>query len=42
MRQQIRGSSLSSILSIGEKLALTVGKTLGMSALVGLASERGR
>ena len=39
IRKQIGGSLLSTILSLGKTLLLTIGKTLGLSALSGLASE---
>ena len=39
IRKQVGGSLLTSILSIGRTLAPTLGKTLGLSALAGLASE---
>ena len=39
IRNQVGGSLLSSILSLGRTLLPTIGKTLGLSALSGLASE---
>ena len=39
IRKQVGGSLLSSILTLGRTLLPTVGKTLGLSALAGLASE---
>ena len=39
IRKQVGGALLSSILSLGRALAPTIGKTLGLSALAGLASE---
>ena len=39
IRKQVGGSLLTSILSLGRTLAPTLGKTLGLSALAGLASE---
>ena len=39
IRKQIAGSLLTSILSLGKTLLPTIGKTLGLSALSGLASE---
>ena len=39
IRKQVGGSLLTSILSLGRTLAPTIGKTLGLSALAGLASE---
>ena len=39
IRKQVGGSLLTSILSIGRALAPSLGKTLGLSALAGLASE---
>ena len=39
IREQVGGSLLTSILSLGRTLLPTVGKTLGLSALSGLASE---
>ena len=39
IRKQVGGSLLSSILTLGRTLAPTLGKTLGLSALAGLASE---
>ena len=39
IRKQIGGNLLTSILSLGRTLLPTVGKTLGLSALSGLASE---
>ena len=39
IRKQLGGSLLSSILSIGRTLAPTIGKTLGLASLAGLASE---
>lgn len=39
IRKQVVGNLLTSILSMGRALAPTVGKTLGLSALAGLASE---
>lgn len=39
IRKQVGGNILTSILSMGRALAPTVGKTLGLSALAGLASE---
>ena len=39
IRKQVGGSLLTSILSVGRALAPTIGKTLGLSALAGLASE---
>ena len=39
IRKQVGGSLLTSILSLGRTLAPTLGKTLGLSALSGLASE---
>lgn len=39
IRKQVGGSLLTSILSMGRALAPTLGKTLGLSALAGLASE---
>ena len=39
IRKQVGGSLLSSILTIGRAALPTIGKTLGLSALAGLASE---
>ena len=39
IRKQVGGSLLSLILTLGRTLAPTIGKTLGFSALAGLASE---
>ena len=39
IQKQIGGSLLSSILSLGTTFLPTIGKTLGLSALSGLASE---
>lgn len=39
IRKQVGGSLLTSILSVGRALAPTIGETLGLSALAGLASE---
>ena len=39
IRKQVGGSLLKSILSMSGALALTIGKTLGLAALGGLASE---
>ena len=39
IRKQMGGNLLTSILSTGRALAPTIGKTLGLSALAGLASE---
>ena len=39
IRKQVGGSLLTSILSLGRTLLPTVGKTLGLSGLCGLASE---
>ena len=39
IRKQVGGSLLTSILTLGKALAPTIGKTLGLSALAGLASE---
>ena len=39
IRNQIGGSLLTSILAMGKSLLPTIGKTLGLSALAGLASE---
>ncbi|PFX30006.1 hypothetical protein AWC38_SpisGene5197 [Stylophora pistillata] len=39
IRNQVGGSLLTSILSLGRTLLPTIGKTLGLSALSGLASE---
>ena len=39
IRKQIGGSLLSTILSVGRTLAPTIGKTLGLASLAGLASE---
>ena len=39
IRKQVGGNLLTSILSMGRALAPTIGKTLGLSALAGLASE---
>ena len=39
IRNQIGGSLLTTALSLGRVLAPTIGKTLGLSALAGLASE---
>ena len=39
IRKQVGGSLLTSILSMGRALVPTIGKTLGLSALAGLASE---
>ena len=39
IRKQVGGSLLTSILTLGRTLLPTVGKTLGLSALAGLASE---
>ena len=43
IRKQVRGSLLTSILSLGKTLPLRpmLGKTLGLSALAGAASEGG-
>ena len=39
IRNQVGGSLLSSMLNVGRTLLPTIGKTLGLSALAGLASE---
>ena len=39
IRKQVGGSLFTSILTLGRTLAPTLGKTLGLSALAGLASE---
>ena len=39
IRKQVGGSLLTSILTLGRTLVPTLGKTLGLSALAGLASE---
>ena len=39
IRKQVGGSLLTSILTLGRTLTPTLGKTLGLSALAGLASE---
>ena len=39
IRKQVGGSLLASILTLGRTLAPTLGKTIGLSALAGLASE---
>ena len=39
IRKQVGGSLLPSILSMGRALVPTIGKTLGLSALAGLALE---
>ena len=39
IRKQVGGSLLTSILTLGRTLAPTLGKTIGLSALAGLASE---
>ena len=39
IRKQVGGSLLTTILTLGKALAPTIGKTLGLSALAGLASE---
>ena len=39
IRKQVGGSLLTSILTLGRSFLTTVGKTLGLSALAGLASE---
>ena len=39
IRKQVGGNLLTSILSMGRALAPTIGKTLGLSSLAGLASE---
>ena len=39
IRKQVGGNLLTSILSMGRALAPTIGKTLGLSTLAGLASE---
>ena len=39
IRKQVGGSLLTSILTLGRTLVPTIGKTLGLSALAGLASE---
>ncbi|CAH3194194.1 unnamed protein product [Porites evermanni] len=39
IRKQVGGSLSTSNLSMGRALAPTIGKTLGLSALAGLASE---
>ena len=39
IRKQIGGGLLSTILSVGRTLAPTIGKTLGLASLAGLASE---
>ena len=39
IRKQVGGSLLTSILTLGRTLTPTIGKTLGLSALAGLASE---
>ena len=39
IRKQVGGSLLTSILSMGRALAPTLGNTLGLSALAGLASD---
>ena len=39
IRKQVGGNLLTSILSMGKALAPIIGKTLGLSASAGLASE---
>ena len=39
IRKQVGGGWLSSALALGRAFAPTIGKTLGLSALAGLASE---
>ena len=39
IRKQVGGSLLTANLSLGRAFAPTLGKTLGLSALVGLAGE---
>ena len=39
IRKQVGGSLLTTILTLGKALAPTIGKTVGLSALAGLASE---
>ena len=39
IRNQVGGNLLTSVLSLGRTLAATLAKTLGLSALAGLASE---
>ena len=39
IRKQVGGSLLTTILTLGKTLVPTIGKTLGLSALAGLASE---
>ena len=39
IRKQVGGNLLTTILSMGRALTSTIGKTLGLSALAGLASE---
>ena len=39
IRNQVGGSLLTTILTLGKALAPTIGKTVGLSALAGLASE---
>ena len=39
IRKQVGGSLLSTVLSLGKTFAPTLAKTLGLSALAGLASE---
>ena len=39
IRKQVGGSLLSTVLSLGKTFAPTIAKTLGLSALAGLASE---
>ena len=39
IRKQVGGSLLTTILTLGKTLAPTIGKTVGLSALAGLASE---
>ena len=39
IRKQVGGSLLTAILSLGRAFAPTLDKTLGLPALVGLASE---
>ena len=42
IRKQVGGSLLTAILSLGRAFAPTLDKTLGLPALVGLASEGAR
>ena len=39
IRNQVGGNLLTSILGLGRTFATTIAKTLGLSALAGLASE---